>query len=77
MLPPATSPKSGATRRRPNDARCIVKDCQHPRAGPDDGRQAAGMSNFCCCHGRELLAAFPLPCDDSVDLALLGVCADA
>ena len=75
----ATNPKYGATPRhqRTTDAQCLMPYCVHPPAGPDDGRLDAGLANFCCCHGRELLAAFPLPGDDAVDLALLGVCADA
>ena len=75
MHPPATSPKYGATQYPRMSDQCLMKSCDHPRAGPGGGRLDAGLANFCLCHGRELLAAFPLPSDDAADP--LGQCTDA
>ena len=50
---------------------CLQHGCQHPPSGPDAGRLAASLANFCHCCARRALDAYPLPGDDQ---AAVGEC---
>lgn len=72
-MSPTPALKSGTTPSRRMCDPCIVGDCQHPRSGPRGGRLEAGLANFCHCHARWVMDAFPMPGDDR---ATIGVCDD-